>query len=133
MATAAEVVAAIDHIMRYKPDWRGTLNDADFTALNDMYQRAKNHPEEWLINKDLPTTLDDKYLGALRLDNPTLFDGGKLVHPPGAPPATVPASVDAPSAPPGQSPAPADDGFSGRAAEAAQRVDDALAKNTTAL
>lgn len=48
MAAAAEVVAAIDHITRYKPDWRGTLNDADFNALNDMYQRAKHHPEEWL-------------------------------------------------------------------------------------
>ncbi|KUH91836.1 DUF4226 domain-containing protein [Mycobacterium sp. IS-1556] len=133
MATAAEVVEAIDHILRFKPDWRGTLNDADFAALNDMYQRAKNHPEEWLINKDLPTTLDDKYLGALRLDNPTLFDGAKLVDPPGAPPATVPASVDAPPAAPGQGSAPADDGFSGRAAEASQRVDEALAKNTTAL
>lgn len=132
MATAAEVVAAVDHIMRFKPDWRGTLNDSDFAALNEMYQRAKHHPEEWLSNRDLPTTIDDKYLGALRLDNPTLFDGGKLVDPPGAPPATVPASVDAPAAP-GQAPAPADDGFSGRAAEASQRVDDALAKNTTAL
>ena len=133
MATAAEVVAAVDHIMRFKPDWRGTLNDSDFAALNEMYQRAKHHPEEWLSNRDLPTTIDDKYLGALRLDNPTLFDGGKLVDPPGAPPATVPASVDAPPAAPGQAPAPADDGFSGRAAEASQRVDDALAKNTTAL
>lgn len=133
MATAAEVVAAVDHIMRFKPDWRGTLNDSDFAALNEMYQRAKHHPEEWLSNRDLPTTIDDKYLGALRLDNPTLFDGGKLVDLPGAPPATVPASVDAPAAAPGQAPAPADDGFSGRAAEASQRVDDALAKNTTAL
>ena len=134
MATAAEVVAAVDHIMRFKPDWRGTLNDSDFAALNEMYQRAKHHPEEWLSNRDLPTTIDDKYLGALRLDNPTLFDGGKLVDPLGAPPATVPASVDAPPAAPGQAPpAPADDGFSGRAAEASQRVDDALAKNTTAL
>lgn len=134
MATAAEVVAAVDHIMRFKPDWRGTLNDSDFAALNEMYQRAKHHPEEWLSNRDLPTTIDDKYLGALRLDNPTLFDGGKLVDPPGAPPATVPASVDAPPAAPGRAlPAPADDGFSGRAAEASQRVDDALAKNTTAL
>lgn len=133
MATAAEVVAAVDHIMRFKPDWRGTLNDSDFAALNEMYQRAKHHPEEWLSNRDLPTTIDDKYLGALRLDNPTLFDGGKLVDPPGAPPATVPASVDAPAAPGQAPPAPADDGFSGRAAEASQRVDDALAKNTTAL
>lgn len=133
MATAAEVVAAVDHIMRFKPDWRGTLNDSDFAVLNDMYQRAKHHPEEWLSNRDLPTTIDDKYLGALRLDNPTLFDGGKLVDPPGAPPATVPASVDAPAAPGQATPAPADDGFSGRAAEASQRVDDALAKNTTAL
>lgn len=133
MATAAEVVAAVDHIMRFKPDWRGTLNDSDFAVLNDMYQRAKHHPEEWLSNRDLPTTIDDKYLGALRLDNPTLFDGGKLVDPPGAPSATVPASVDAPAAPGQAPPAPADDGFSGRAAEASQRVDDALAKNTTAL
>lgn len=133
MATAAEVVDAIDHVLRFKPDWRGTLNDADFAALNDMYQRAKHHPEEWLINKDLPTSLDDKYLGALRLDNPTLFDGAKLVHPPGAPPATTPASVDAPPATPGQTPAAPDDGFSGRAAEASRRVDEALAKNTTAL
>lgn len=133
MATAAEVVEAIDHITRFKPDWRGTLNDADFAVLNDMYQRAKHHPEEWLINKDLPTTLDDKYLGALRLDNPTLFDRAKPVYPPGAPPATVPASVDSPAGGPSQTPAPADDGFSGRAAEAAQRVDDALAKNKTAL
>jgi len=135
VATAAEVVAAVDHIMRFKPDWRGTLNDSDFAALNEMYQRAKHHPEEWLSNRDLPTTIDDKYLGALRLDNPTLFDGAKLVDPPDAPDApaaTVPASVDAPATP-GQAPAPADDGFSGRAAEASQRVDDALAKNTTAL
>jgi hypothetical protein len=132
MATAADVVTAVDHIMRFKPDWRGTLNNSDFAALNEMYQRAKHHPEEWLINRDLPTTIDDKYLGALRLDNPTLFDGGKLVDPLGAPPGTVPATVDSPAAP-GQTPAPADDGFSGRAAEASQRVDDALAKNTTAL
>lgn len=131
MATAAEVVAAIDHIIRFKPEWRGTLNDADFAVLDDMYQRAKHHPEEWLINSDLPTQIDDKYLGALRLDNPTLFDGAKLVDPPGAPPATQAAGVDA--APAGSSPAPAGDGLSGRAAEAAQRVDDALAKNTTAL
>jgi hypothetical protein len=133
MATAAEVVAAIDHITRYKPEWRGTLNDADFAALNDMYQRAKHHPEEWLINNDPPITLDDKYLGALRLDNPTLFDGAKPVDPPGAPPATVPASVDAPPTTPGQTPPRVDDGFSGRAAEASQRVDDALEKNKTAL
>ena len=132
MATAAEVVAAVDHIMRFKPDWRGTLNDSDFNVLNDMYQRAKNHPEEWLLNRDLPTQLDDKYLGALRLDNPTLFKGASAVDPQGAPPATQPASVDgAPAAPaPG---APADDGFSGKAAEASQLVDDALAKNKTAL
>ncbi|NTY62517.1 DUF4226 domain-containing protein [Mycolicibacterium sphagni] len=134
MATAAEVVSAIDHILRYKPDWRGTLNDADFAVLNDIYQRAKNHPEDWLINRDLPITLDDKYLGALRLDNPTLFNGGKLFDPPGPPPATVPASVDTPgSGKPGQTPDPADNGFAGRAAEASRRVDDALAKNKTAL
>ena len=135
MATAAEVVAVIDHITRYKPDWRGTLNDSDFAALNDMYQRAKNHPEEWLLNGDLPIKLDDKYLGALRLDNPTLFNGAKPLDPPGAPPATQPVSVDAPPATPSQTPAPApaDDGFSGQAAAASQRVDDALAKNTTAL
>lgn len=135
MATAAEVVAAVDHIMRYRPDWRGTLNDADFTTLNDMYQRAKHHPEEWLINRDLPIDLDDKYLGALRLDNPTLFNGATAVDPPGTAPATQPASVDAPPAAPGQTPAtaPADDSFSGKAAEASQRVDDALAKNQTAL
>ena len=134
MATAAEVVDAIDHILRYKPDWRGTLNDADFTALNDMYQRAKHHPEEWLIDRDLPTSLDDKYLGALRLDNPDLFDGATPVAPSDAPPATLPASVDAAPASPGQAPAPGDDdAFSGRAAEAAQRVDEALAKNKTAL
>lgn len=133
MATAAEVVAAIDHIVRYKPDWRGTLNDSDFGALNEMYQRAKHHPEEYLGNRDLPTTLDDKYLGALRLDNPTLFDGATAVNPPGTAPTTQPASVDAPPAPPGQTPAPADTGFSGKAAEASQRVDEALAKNQTAL
>ena len=132
MATAAEVVAAVDHIMRYKPEWRGTLNDSDFNAINEMYQRAKNHPEEWLSNRDLPTQLDDKYLGALRLDNPTLFKGAAAVDPPGTPPATQPAGVNgAPAAPaPG---APADDGFSGKAAEASQLVDDALAKNKTAL
>lgn len=136
MATAAEVVAAIDHITRYKPDWRGTLNDADFAALNDMYQRAKFHPEEWLVNRDLPTTLDDKYLGALRLDNPTLFNGATAVDPPGTAPVTQQAGVDgAPPAAPGQSPAPApaDDSFSGKAAEASKRVDEALAKNQTAL
>ena len=136
MATAAEVVAAIDHIARYKPDWRGTLNDSDFAALNDMYQRAKFHPEEYLGNRDLPTSLDDKYLGALRLDNPTLFNGATAVDPPGTAPVTQQAGVDgAPPAAPGQTPAPApaDDGFSGKAAEASQRVDDALAKNQTAL
>ncbi|MDT5078144.1 MAG: hypothetical protein QOJ80_2781 [Mycobacterium sp.] len=136
MATPAEVVAAIDHIMRYKPNWRGTLNDSDFNVLNDMYQRAKHHPEEWLINRDLPMQLDDRYLGALRLDNPTLFNGASAVDPAGGAPATQPASVDAPPAAPGQASAPgapADDGFSGRAAEASQRVDEALAKNKTAL
>lgn len=138
MATPAEVVAAVDHVLRYKPDWRGTLNDADFNALNEMYQRAKHHPEEWLINRDLPTEINDKYLGALRLDNPNLFKGGMLVDPPGQTPATQPAGVDSPAGtpgqtPPGQTPAPADDGFSGRAAEASQLVDDALAKNKTAL
>lgn len=57
------------------------------------------------------------------------------MDPPGAPPATHPASVDAPPAAPGKTPAPApgDDGFLGKAAEASQRVDDALAKNKTAL
>ena len=136
MATAADIVAAIDHIARYKPDWRGTLNDADFAALNDMYQRAKFHPEEYLANRDLPTTLDDKYLGALRLDNPTLFNGAKAVDPPGSAAVTQQAGLDgAPPAAPGQAPAPApvDDGFSGKAAEASKRVDDALAKNQTAL
>ena len=138
MATAAEVVEAIDHVLRYKPDWRGTLNDADFNALNEIYQRAKHHPEEWLINHDLPTEIDDKYLGALRLDNPDLFKKGFLVDPPGQPPATQPAGVDSPPAapgqtPPGQTPAPADDGFAGKAAEASKMVDDALAKNKTAL
>jgi hypothetical protein len=119
--------------MRYKPDWRGTLNDADFNALNDMYQRAKHQPEEWLIDRNLPMELNDKYLGALRLDNPNLFDGGRLVDPPGQKPATQPGGVDAPPATPGQTPAPADDGFSGKAAEASKKVDDALAKNKTAL
>lgn len=135
MATPAEVVAAIDHIMRFKPDWRGTLNAADFAALNDMYQRAKHHPEDWLINRDLPISLDDKYLGALRLDNPTLFKGATPVDPPGTPPATQPANVDAPPAVPGQTPAPApvDDGFAGKAAEASKLVDDALSKNKTEL
>jgi Domain of unknown function (DUF4226) len=138
VATPAEVVAAIDHVLRYKPDWRGTLNDADFNALNEMYQRAKHHPEEWLMNHDLPTEIDDKYLGALRLDNPDLFKKGFLVDPPGQPPTTQPAGVDSPpgtpgQTPPGQTPAPADDGFSGKAAEASKLVDDALAKNKTAL
>ena len=103
MATAAEVVAAVDHIMRFKPDWRGTLSDADFAALNDMYQQAKFHPEEYLTNRDLPMHLDDKYLGALRLDNPTLFNGAALVDPPGTAPITQQAGVDgAPPAAPGQ-------------------------------
>jgi hypothetical protein len=133
VATPAEVVAAVDHVLRYKPDWRGTLNDADFNALNEMYQRAKHHPEEWLIDRDLPIELNDKYLGALRLDNPNLFDGGRLVDPSGQPPATQPAGVPPGQTPPGQTPAPADDGFSGKAAEASKLVDDGLAKNKTAL
>jgi Domain of unknown function (DUF4226) len=138
VATAADVVEAIDHVLRYRPDWRGTLNDADFNALNEMYQRAKHHPEEWLINHDLPTEIDDKYLGALRLDNPDLFKKGFPVDPPGQPPATQPAGVDSPPAAPGQTPPgqtrpPADDGFTGKAAEASKMVDDALAKNKTAL
>ena len=125
VATAAEVVAAIDHVLRYKPNWRGSLNDSDFAVLNDMYERAKNHPEAWLGDHDLPTSIDDKYLGALRLDNPTLFDRGRLVDPPGAHPS--PASTR-------QGPVPLDDeGFSGRAAQASQRVENALAKNKTAL
>ena len=73
------------------------------------------------------------------MDNPNLFDGGRLVDPPGQTPATQPAGVDPPpgtpgQTPPGQTPAPADDdGFSGKAAEASKLVDDALAKNKTAL
>lgn len=127
MATGADVVAAIDHILRHKPTWRGTLNDSDFAALKDIYQRAKQHRE------NMSTPIDDKYLGALRLDNPTLFNGAKPVEPPGAPPATAPASVAAPPAPVQGTPTTDDDGFKGRAAEAAKRVDDALAKNKTAL
>ena len=130
MASAAEVVATIDHILRYKPDWRGTLNDTDFTALNDMYDRAKNHPIE-LGNLDLPIHLDDKYLGTLRLDNPPLFNGATPIDPTGQTP-TQPAGVNAPpTAPPGTPLADAD--FSGRAAEASQLVDNALAKNKTAI
>jgi len=129
VATAAQVVATIDHVLRYKPDWRGTLNDVDFAALNDMYDRAKNPIE--LTNLDLPIHLDDKYLGALRLDNPTLFDGATPTNPAGQTP-TPPAGVNAPpAAPPGAPLADAD--FSGRAAEASQLVDDALAKNKTAI
>ena len=132
MASAAEVVAAIDHILRYKPDWRGTLNDADFTALNDMYDRAKNHPQGWLESGDLPIHLDDKYLGALRLDNPNLFNGATPIDPTGQTP-TQPAGVNgSPAAPPPAAPL-ADGDFAGRAAQASALVDDALAKNTTAI
>ena len=54
-------------ILRFKPDWRGTLNDAGLRrAQRFMYQRAKNHPEEWLINRIFRQPADDKYLGALR-------------------------------------------------------------------
>nr|MCH9762455.1 DUF4226 domain-containing protein [Actinomycetes bacterium] len=132
MASAAEVVATIDHILRYKPDWRGTLNDADFTALNEMYDRAKNHPQDWLVSGDLPIQLDDKYLGALRLDNPTLFNGATPVDPTGQTP-TQPAGVNgSPSAPSSAAPM-ADGDFAGRAAQASALVGDALAKNKTAL
>ncbi|MCH9729728.1 MAG: DUF4226 domain-containing protein [Actinomycetia bacterium] len=133
MASAAEVVEAIDHILRYEPDWRGSLNDGDFTALNEMYDRAKNNPQEWLIDRDLPIHIDDKYLGALRLDNPTLFDEATPINPPGQAPATQPAAADVGPTGPGQTTSPSGEGFNGRAAEAAQRVDEALAKNSTAL
>jgi len=131
VASAAEVVATIDHILRYKPDWRGTLNDGDFTALNDMYDRAKNHPIE-LGNLDLPIHLDDKYLGALRLDNPTLFNGAAPIDPAGQTPTQAAGVNGSPAAPAPAAPL-ADADFSGRAAEASALVDDALAKNKTAL
>ena len=137
MATAAEVVAAIDHITRYKPDWRGTLNDADFNTLNDMYQRAKHHPEEWLGNRDLPTQLDDKYLGALRLDNPTLFEGASPVNPPGGHRRRIrPAWTPHRQRPARPRPRHRHREMTASPAgprRRAQRVDDALAKNTTAL
>lgn len=121
MATLAEVVAAIDHILRYKPNWRGTLNDADFFALNEAYQMGKNDPVSGNLVK-----IDDKILGALRLDNPTLFDGsGGIVDPPGSPPGPRNSPPAGPGVP--------DDGFSGRAAEAVHRVDEALRNNQTAL
>lgn len=132
MATPAQIIEVIDHIRRFKPDWRGTLSDSDYSTLSQAYERAKVHPDE-------PRLLDDKYLGALRQDNPTLFDGTKLVDPAAAQPVTQAAGTH-PTAPPAQqhgAPAPAppasDDGFSGKAAEASKTVDDSLAKNKTAL
>jgi hypothetical protein len=129
VATLADVVAAIDHIMKYKPNWRGTLNDADFNVLNKVYQWSKENPRGAATGTTpigIPSDIDDKYLGALRLDNPTLFDGARLVDPPPHQPAPgLP--------PPTQTPPPEGDGFSGRAAEASKRVDEALAKNKNAL
>jgi hypothetical protein len=103
----------------------------------------ENRPENTGASPQVP----DADLERIRQAHPDLFDPSTrapLTPAPGAPPPTQP-HAPAPGAPgqppagtpPGQAPAgqpPADDnGLSGRAAEAAKAVDDALAKNKTAL
>lgn len=98
----------------------------------------ENRVENTGANPQVP----DVDLDRIRKAHPELFDpstNAPLTPAPGAPPPTQPPSP-APGAPgqppagtpPGQPPTD-DDGLSGRAADAAKRVDDALAKNKTAL
>lgn len=127
--TQAVVLNAINHVMKFKPDWQAGLNPADAAALDEVYRQAKAN----VTGAGLPGLLqpvDDKLLTSLRKANPTLFDGDKPINPPGGtPPATVPAAGE----PPPPAAQPGGDGFEGKAADASKRVDDALAKTGTAI
>lgn len=154
MATKDEVVSAITHIMNtlHSDQWRGNLNNFDFQQLKSIYE--DDTPGS--------TYVKDTLLGALRNQWPTLFDPktGAEVTPQAPPAPTAPAgstttpdhtspentdpSVNNPpppqnqeqaNAPGGQagSPQGTDDELSGKAAETAKKLDDALAKNRTEL
>ncbi|MBU8841448.1 DUF4226 domain-containing protein [Mycolicibacterium goodii] len=100
----------------------------------------ENRPENTGASPQVP----DADLDRIRQAHPDLFDPttrAPITPPPGAPVPPAPNPQHSPPAQaPGQPPAgttpgqtPADDGLSGKAADAAKRVDEALAKNKTAL
>ncbi|VAZ69737.1 hypothetical protein LAUMK40_05900 [Mycobacterium kansasii] len=137
MATEGQVVEAINHILKYHPQWRGHLNDDDYRRLNEILHTQQTDPAHRAdrVNSYVPDTL----IGALRNQWPTLFKGPEFTDPPpaGPPPGTgpagVPGSQPAPGAPGPGAPAPAAPDISGAAADAATRLDSTLAKNRTAL
>lgn len=141
MATEGQVVDAINHILKYHPQWRGHLNDDDYRLLNEILHTQQTDPTHWAnrVNSFVPDTL----IGALRNQWPTLFKGPEFTDPPppapaaGPPPGTgpagVPGSQPAPGAPAPGAPAPAAPDISGAAADAATRLDSALAKIRNAL
>ncbi len=142
MATEGEVVDAIDHIMSYHQDWRGHLNDDDYRRLKEILHASEVDPSHW-ANR-VGSHVDDTLIGMLRNQWPDLFDGPAFVYPPrdpppgpapgGQPPAQPPPPT--PVSPPAGAPpigSPPADGLSGQAADAARRLDAALAKNRNAL
>lgn len=124
--TQAVVLDAINHVMKFKPDWRAGLSPADAAALDEVYRQAKTN----VTVPGLLQPVDDNLLTSLRKANPTLFNGDKPITPSGTtPPAAVPAAGE----PPSPTTQPGGDGFEGKAADASKRVDDALAKTGTAI
>ena len=133
MATKDEVVSAITHIenLLHTDNWRGALNNSD-------YQRLKAILEDQTSGE---TWVPDSLIGALRNQWPKYFDpktGTELTPAPDPPPPlTAPPPAPGPP-PPGPSgptppPGPGGDDMSGQAADAAKKLDAALAKNHSAL
>ena len=133
MATKDEVVSAITHIenLLHTDNWRGALNNSD-------YQRLKAILEDQTSGE---TWVPDSLIGALRNQWPQYFDpktGTELTPAPDPPPPlTAPPPAPGPP-PPGPSgptppPGPGGDDMSGQAADAAKKLDAALAKNHSAL
>ncbi len=155
MATKDEVVDAITHIMNatHTDQWRGKLNNFDYQQLKAIYDDST--PGN--------TFVKDTLLGALRNQYPTLFDPktGAIVNPPAgtaAPAPTSPAgSTTTPETTPDNTGQPTNtpatpgkpeqtnhaagqpsspdgtDELSGKAAEAAKKLDTALTKNRSDL
>lgn len=138
MATKDEVVSAITHIMNniHSDQWRGKLNDFEYQQLKSIYEDSTAGD----------TPVKDTLIGSLRNQWPSLFDpktGGE-VNPRETPvvagspsPSTSPAGSTGPSTPEapksesgqGSSGGEGTDELSGKAADAAKKLDTALAKN----
>ncbi|QSN49631.1 DUF4226 domain-containing protein [Mycobacteroides abscessus] len=139
MATKDEVVSAITHIMNniHSDQWRGKLNDFEYQQLKSIYEDSTAGD----------TPVKDTLIGSLRNQWPTLFDpktGGE-VNPREAPVvAQTPSASTSPAGSTGPNPGPespkaesgqgssssdGSDELSGKAADAAKKLDTALAKN----